>query len=416
MKKALLMVMLMLFSYQIHADNHDEKFPKISLSEQKELMEKWNGELKETRNPELRKKLAPADWIEVPYHGLLLDANLEVIKMDEKTAEVMLDSLFEILLENANPEALSKYKGDLKELYSIRELKDHEKLLLKAVVNQAVLEVSSKKVKKKYHWRYRLIRDRVNGLVHYMKFDYSDLFRELMERYRLPHDWWRLIPTKNAYIEDCKANGVPIPPDWPSNDWVSQGQLNFTFISQGATAEVYAYNDPNVAGACYALPRTRGNNVSLLGIICQSAQTGKACFWDNRAADGSAITGSNVQLDIDQIQNGSNLSENCTACHRGDNVFLIHPGTALQLPAPYQTSSQVRYSPIGQPHWNNPPNMNLPALNNGQQSCSGCHGIPMTNPSYCGLLRQSLQRTMPPGGVGGQAYSQHSNFLRNQCP
>lgn len=417
MKSIWLSVFSLLFSLSIHADNHEEKYPEISLSQQKEMMEKWRGYLKEKADPDLRKKLPPADWIETPYHGLVYDANLEPIKINEDTAEQILDSMFEILVKNTDPEALKKYEGDLIELYTFKELEDKERLLLKAVVNQAVLAVTSDKLKQKYEWRYHLVRERVNGLVHYDKIDYSDLFRKLIEPYRLPDHWWRYIPPiENAYIKSCKASGVPIPPNWPSNQWVRQGDLNLSFL--GGSAEVYAYNDPNVPGACIALPRENANNVNLLGIICQSAQTGKACFWDNIDAAGNKITGANVRLTVNNIKNGSNLAENCTMCHRGDNVFLIHPGTTLQLPAPYQTSltPPTRYSPIGQANWSNPANTNLPATNNGQQSCDTCHGIPVNSPSYCNILRQSLMLTMPPGNAGSPAYDQHRNFLLNQCP
>src|SRR5678815_5846899 len=87
------------------------------------------------------------------------------------------------------------------------------------------------------------------------------------------------------------------------------------------------------------------------------------CIRDNKTADGTPITGPDIKLDIDTIGNGMTLGENCTTCHRGDNVFNIHPGTALDLSrpnapgGPYVTDifdpngTGIRYTPIGQPHW-----------------------------------------------------------------
>lgn len=110
-----------------------------------------------------------------------------------------------------------------------------------------------------------------------------------------------------------------------------------------------------------ALPLKHEGDISVLGIICQSRRTGKACFWDNidisaeRDAGGNfpRITGEGVILRIAEIKNGSNLAENCTLCHRGSNAFLIHPNTVLGTPL--NRLPDVRYSPIGQPQWTNPP-------------------------------------------------------------
>jgi hypothetical protein len=83
----------------------------------------------------------------------------------------------------------------------------------------------------------------------------------------------------------------------------------------------------------------------------------------------------------------------------------------------------VRYSPIGQSHWRNPPPISLPAVNLPQRACNGCHEISETDLNYCRILRQAVERTMPPGGPyanwfmpSGSAFSTHIDALRGRCP
>ena len=133
---------------------------------------------------------------------------------------------------------------------------------------------------------------------------------------------------------------MPVPPDWAETGtaWVHQGNLNNngggTNLLQGATdAHVWTYTDPNVRGACVALPRGNGDSGSLAGIICQSATTGKACFWDNQPkSDPAEILGwRGTKLVISDLVDGTDFAAGgtvggrCTSCHGGDNVFLISP-------------------------------------------------------------------------------------------
>lgn len=197
------------------------------------------------------------------------------------------------------------------------------------------------------------------------------------------------------YIETCRANDVPIPPDWPDDRWVSKGELPFVFAEfpDAKTNEVYTFEDPNGRGVCYALVRKNHNRFfEAVGIICQSKRTGKACFWDNvipgeRRDD--RIRGLEIKLDMRKIGNGFNMRQNCTECHRGAKVFLIHPDTALS--AIVATKPDVRYSPIGQKDWDNPP----PMEHRGSGACSQCHELATPTKRYCGMLRQAAEKTMP---------------------
>lgn len=143
------------------------------------------------------------------------------------------------------------------------------------------------------------------------------------------------LAVDTPYMAACRAQGVPIPPDWAESGtpWIYQGNLRTgtNLLQPGADAFVWTYSDPDRRGACIALPRGTGSPGSLAGFICQSATTGTACFWDNMPKNDQrpGILGwKGVTLKISELADGSNLTGvtgNCPVCHRGDNVFLISP-------------------------------------------------------------------------------------------
>jgi hypothetical protein len=143
------------------------------------------------------------------------------------------------------------------------------------------------------------------------------------------------------YMAFCRKARVPIPPDWSltTTEWQLQGDLGTgrNLLQPGRNAFVWTYSDPVRKGACVALPRGSGGaRGGLAGIICQSATTGNACFWDSRKRDNSdpmkampVLDWSTETLKISELKDASNLTEPgsgvCTDCHRGDNVFLMSP-------------------------------------------------------------------------------------------
>lgn len=382
-----------------------KEYPEFTLEAQKVAMQRVEEMRKKTRVEGLREKIPPADWIEIAYHGLVVDANLDPIVMDFDTVSKMQESMFSILYEPARAKALKQYGGDLKTLFYDQKIQGKEQLVVRDAVLSALLDVSDQKLQERYRWRQRLMRGAVDGLIDQRQFVISEAVAALMRQYRFRPEDYRFHPN-SQYVDDCQAQGVPIPPNWPDSRWISQGPLVFVFITRSLNAEVFAYKDPAVDGACYALPRRDGaGSINFLGIICQSNTTGKACFWDNISA-GVRITGPDIHLNIQTIGNGSNLVETCTDCHRGDNVFNIHPGTALQLSragapgGPYVTDPMVRYTPMGQAHWSNPGPLVMPAPSSGQSSCTSCHQFPQTSgSSYCSaVLQNAAMLTMPPFG------------------
>jgi hypothetical protein len=213
--------------------------------------------------------------------------------------------------------------------------------------------------------------------------------------------------TDTDYMGACRKRRVPVPPDWSETGgggWSLQGNLRSgtNLLRPNQDAFVWTYSDPIRKGACIALPREGGQ----AGFICQSARTGSACFWDNKLrsdgpdADPIDWRGGTV-LRIAELQDATELRENCTACHRGDNVFLMSPddptwekvmrGTLVTTPGSTfstrledstdQRGGHPRYVPSARAGWENPV---FPV---------GCAGVCHENP----VLGFSGMPLMPPG-------------------
>ena len=423
-------------------DAPQKQYPLISLETQEAMMRRVEEMRRKKRDPKLREKTPPADWIQFAYHGLLLDANLDVIELTPDTISKIQESIFSTLQKSALGEPLKKRGRELETLFKDQSLRGEEKLAARKAALETLLNESDETTRLRYAWRAKLLRRDSNPLRRRLQPAISSTLTERLKAARISPAI--LAPGPGAeYLQACRDQGVPIPPDWPDSRWVSQGRLAFVFISGGLQAEVFAYKDPAVPGVCYALPRsTPGtSSIQLLGIICQSATTGYACFWDNKESDGvTPITGPDIRLRIDSIGNGRTLAENCTMCHRGDNVFNIHPGTALDLQrtgapgGPYETDSAIRYTPLGQTEWINPPPLIMPPQPTGQSSCTTCHTLPQTAPPpgipgnpYCTFVLENAARlTMPPFGATRAnwppvppplhpRYEAHINFLAG-CP
>jgi len=386
-----------------------KEYPVFSLEAQKAAMARIEEMRRKQRVAGLRNSISPADWIQFSYHGLLLDSNLDVIETTPETISKIQASIYSVLQQSARAEALKRRGRELKSALFVRDLPGEERLFARGLALETLLAESDQQLQARYGWRAQLL----GGFTTLRGTSaMSSKLAARVQQLGLPADMLQPAPPRSEYVETCRAQQVPIPPDWPDPRWISQGPLAFVFISGTFDAEVFAYKDPAVPGVCYALPRRSGASIELLGIICQSATTGKACFWDNKTADGTPITGPDIKLDIDTIGNGMTLGENCTTCHRGDNVFNIHPGTALDLSrpnapgGPYVTDifdpngTGIRYTPIGQPHWSNPGPLFLAPPSPGQRSCTTCHSLPQISSDYCtSVLRMAALGTMPPFGA-----------------
>lgn len=149
----------------------------------------------------------------------------------------------------------------------------------------------------------------------------DERFRDIRERLR---DLLIELAQGTDYMRACRAAGVPVPPDFVmgASDWRLQGSLSQNILDPGGTAQVWTWAPPQGRGGCVALPRGSG----VAGIICQGAESGRACIWDNlRRGGGETIPWRTEPLRPREMQDATELAQNCTACHRGNNVFLVAP-------------------------------------------------------------------------------------------
>ena len=209
------------------------------------------------------------------------------------------------------------------------------------------------------------------------------------------------------YCADCLAAGVPEPPALSSGKWQSKGTVDKKFTSEDVK-DILVYESSSPPGVCVALPRGDGADISLLGVICQSQKTGKACFWDNVDSAGDRITDADVaNIDVAKFQNGDQLEEDCTDCHRGDNVYLVHDELE-QIPS---RDPEKRYEPMptgahtNGTFWSNPgrKRKNDAAGKNlmREDGCGMCHTMPAMSLDYCNsVLEPAMARgVMPPSGL-----------------
>lgn len=134
---------------------------------------------------------------------------------------------------------------------------------------------------------------------------------------------------RTDYMRQCAAAGVPIPPDFALSGtvWRRQGDLAAPLIVSGSRAQVYVWASPALRGGCVALPRGTGapGTGDLAGIICQGADSGRACFWDSkRRGSGEIIPWRDETMVVRELMDANQLP-NCTNCHRGNNVFIVSP-------------------------------------------------------------------------------------------
>lgn len=191
------------------------------------------------------------------------------------------------------------------------------------------------------------------------------------------------------YKADCERNSVPSPPKWlglnnsSDSSWIFQGNITNTFLGPGGNTKVYTFTSMTPEGLCIALPRVddENNNIALLGVICMSKATGKACFWD------AQVNGIAQTLDLDEEQQipgpkfsgGIDLTSaslgKCTSCHAGENPFIIHPQTNLGSPKipTEDLFAEHWYTPMVNPAWPQNDGPSTQDFATGNNNCTQCH-------------------------------------------
>lgn|GEM_PF-2766654 len=246
------------------------------------------------------------------------------------------------------------------------------------------------------------------------------------------------------YARDCRARGVPLPPTWGSSSWKFSGILTDAqeFILSQRTAHVYYYE--SALGLCIALPRAEGDRVpaASFGVICLGT-SGSSCFWDNAQPvewdrdNGDTVYSERARITSTFVDDpgpwigGADLATHpggtCSDCHAGENPFVIHPGTALDLGDKLDVS-RFWQSPLVPVSWpDNPgPGTTLydTPIGPDDGSCLDCHNGDIAGrfPSisselngYCGVLRISNQLGVMPPFPTDQSYDKHWNALLDAC-
>lgn len=237
-----------------------------------------------------------------------------------------------------------------------------------------------------------------------------------------------------AYLAECAAAGVPTPPDWGSSQWTNNGELTNEFISGGLRARVFFRQSTSPEGVCYALPRDDGSDIILLGVICMGKQSSSVCFWDNQDGDSGFRIGLGDSVPIADFAGGAELLDGsggiCTTCHAGENPYVIHPTSVLDLGDVAMPANW--YDPFVHPNWpqNAGPLTIFDAEPPGPGQCTSCHvqGAagrfpkvssainPNPQDSWCNaVLDRALQLTMPPGSPGNPAFQTHIDTLLGLC-
>jgi hypothetical protein len=249
-----------------------------------------------------------------------------------------------------------------------------------------------------------------------------------------------------AYLDECEAAGVPTPPPWnyedawherPNSLWRRSGVVTPTFAgSSNQIAEAFYYESDSPLGVCIALPRSvfpagqapedgPPERIDLLGVICQGVVSGKACFWDHGFQYVSGGISPFQTLDFgdgplsttfvggaELVGPGnSNPGGICTNCHRGENVFIIHPASNLGLGIP-NLMPQVGHDPIVPVGWPQNPGPTDLFSPTDTSSCLACHNGPIggrfpavsqQTESYCRILQNTFGTTMPfPNPTGNE--------------
>lgn len=346
-------------------------------------------------------------------HGLAFDSKMRPIPIDLKTIRAMQDSLRRVLAKTrlTGQPGIQSFAARV-ESATAQSRSEEEKAMLTGVLIRRQLESADKRLRTAYDWRNNFLIERSRALLDRRsggRYQLSDMVLRLLREGGL------LIITaiETGYMGECRAQNVPVPPNFSMSKpgaWVRQGNLTYNMLDPGDPAEVWTWTDPARRGACVALPRDDGGPGTFAGIICQSASTGKACFWDNltRANPTRRIPAATETMVIRDLQDGKTLDVNapCTECHTGNNVYLMSPDDPTwakllrgALPATnYSTvfepqaatvAGGPRYTPIAHAIWVNP------ALTIG---CSGsCHAAPSTSVQNLWSALPAAQRPpMPP--------------------
>lgn len=331
--------------------------------------------------------LIPADFIASAGHGEIFDYKGNPIEITDDLVVTMQSSMIKELwkfsVEKRDKSTLQL--NQVMKYISTEKIATADKALLQSGVVAQLLRQAPLSIRDRYDWRHRLLLPRAREYYLERQDFFPRRFLELIRILDLAKILDGLVlPTTTDYVERCKSENVPVPPPWSeeSSSWKYHGTLSEKLILPNIDAHVWTWADPHQRGGCIALPRGSGAVGSAAGIICQSATTGKACFWDNiRRTETTVFGWKNLTLNVNELKDGDTLN-GCTGCHQGNNVFNISPddttwqkvinparqsNVGTMFTTHIENNAIPRYIPIStQASWTNPE----------AAECIGCHERP----------------------------------------
>jgi hypothetical protein len=225
-----------------------------------------------------------------------------------------------------------------------------------------------------------------------------------------------------AYAAQCKAKGVPLPPNWGGNMlWKlnnvagvgtsNRGKWRDGFT--GLTGAVYGYQSTSATepGVCVLA----AHDEELFDVICQGTN-GKACFWEGiQRPDPPAqpVVLASTTQSTTFVKGGTDLGNaNCTRCHVGQNAFINHYDELFQgggthpMNLRYMTGYMIQniwYDPIVPASWHaNAPADKFPGYPASNTKCRDCHkpgayggdfpALSSTSDGYCSILSSITDR------------------------
>ena len=407
-------------------------------------------------------KVAPADPILTVGHGAIFDSQGKEINPSPEFIIQAQQFYLKRLFEQAGSKLQIELTSKQQRLQDLKGLTPPDQIL----VNSALIAwlIESVKPADAAHLASKsgALRNRIFRITGKQSATVisKDVLRFLDEERLISY----ISPTTNGgqpYIDECRANRVPIPPDWgparaslPTWDYGSRpiGTLRTKFIIRDQIAEVFKFE--NSDGICLALPRRVGDTITALGIICMNRESGKTCFWDNiNVTPAPPFTDDinsqfrfpfdiprGVRVPLSIFAGGADLFGGngvCSDCHAGNNPFIVHPTDAMDVGE--QLLSNNWPEPLVDPRW--PQNPGPTTLLEGvprisANTCLNCHNsgrklrfpeVSNQLPGYCTtVLRDALgigldptapipAATMPWGDVGNPNYQSDIDALLRSC-
>ena len=170
---------------------------------------------------------SPAERIAFFGHGKLFDAAMNEIKLDDALLKQMQDSMLLEIEQFKGRDPGSEDKAVLaqaQQLLKSQGLAANEAVLLKSGVIHTLLRSAPRELRDKYEWR--------NTAIFYRYWNQDLKLRVLSDRIlELVRNLHLFDPanqgTATTYMNDCRAHGVPVPPDWAETGtaWRKQGTL-----------------------------------------------------------------------------------------------------------------------------------------------------------------------------------------------